>query len=97
MTYLLFVSNDLYLHLRSAILMGLETIVLTTTDLDTNALCAAIAAGDYVCIRQAADRLRLGYWTVWRRLRREAVPTFRLRGRRYVAVADLQNPALRVS
>lgn len=58
---------------------------------------AEIVRGDFVCIRQAADLLRLGYWTAWRRLRREEVPTFRLRGRRYVAVADLQNPALRVA
>ena len=77
-------------------MMALETLVITTTNPNTDDLCAGIARGDFVNIRQAADLLQVGYWTGWRRLRREEVPTFRLRGRRYVAVAELARPALRV-
>lgn len=56
----------------------------------------SIASGDCVCIREASNMTGIGYWTLWRRIRREAVPTYRLRGRRYVAVSALTNPALRV-
>lgn len=68
-----------------------------TTDAPTPEVLAAIARGDLVTLRQAADRMAIGYWTIRRRLRRESVPTLPLRGRVYVAVADLENPALRVA
>lgn len=59
-------------------------------------LYKSIASGDLICISAAAIKTGIGYWTIWRRIRREQVPTFRLRGRRYISVADLSNPALRV-
>jgi hypothetical protein len=72
-------------------------MLVTTSNEPPHDFIAAIARGDFVCIRQAATRLHLGYWTTWRRLRREEVTTYKLRGRRYVAIADLENPALRVA
>ena len=62
----------------------------------SDALCAAIAGGDYLCVRDAARRTGIEYWALWRRLRRERFQTFRVRGRRYVSVSDLENPRLRV-
>jgi hypothetical protein len=69
----------------------------TTTPEPPSDFIAAIARGDFICVRQAADRLQIGYWTVWRRLRREEIPTHKLRGRRYLRAVDLENPALRVA
>jgi hypothetical protein len=55
-----------------------------------------IASGAIVCIREASSISGISYWKLWRRLQREAIPTFRLHGRRYVPVSELTNPALRV-
>jgi hypothetical protein len=59
-------------------------------------LLESVAAGTHLTIADAARRSQIPYWKLWRRLRRDGVPTSRLHGRRYVSVDDLSRPSLRI-
>ncbi len=62
----------------------------------TEDVLEGIANRRFLCLKEAANRLGLTYATGRRRILREGLPIWTLRGRRYVRAADLENPALRV-
>lgn len=65
----------------------------TTTPPD---ISASIASGSMVSFQQASSILGLGYQIARRRIYREGLETYRIRGRCYVRVSDLHDPRLRV-